>query len=64
MCVTAVTFPGQIHCRAIIYCSVKCDTWSWGPLRSTLLISQEEDKHAHGILTTLTSLHSTFPKKA
>lgn len=50
MWVTPVTFPSKIHPQNIIYCSVKCDALSWGPLRPLFLISQEEDKHTHRIL--------------
>lgn len=61
MCVTPVTFPSKIHPQNIIYCSVECDTLSWGPLRS-LLISQEEDGHTQDPHHTV-SLHCTFPEK-
>lgn len=54
--------PQQRH-RRIVRCSVKCDTLSWGPLRSPLLISQGEDRLTHGILTThVPALHSSVWK--
>lgn len=51
MCVTPVTFPSKIHPQNIIYCSLECDTLSWGPLRSPFT-SQEENGHTHRTLTT------------
>lgn len=63
MCAIAAAFPSKIHSRGIVRCSVKCDTLSWGPLRSPLLISQGEDRLTHGILTThVPALHSSVWK--
>lgn len=47
MCTIVATFPSKIHHRGIINCSVKCDVLSQGPLRSPLLVSQEEDRHIY-----------------